>query len=393
MKILVSVFNIYTKNMYKRTIVKLIERWMNAPEIIILIGARQVGKSTLMRILLEEGSKINILNCENPIVADILKSKNINEILSLFGEQNNIVALDEAQDIPDIGKILKLIYDDEKVKHKIIATGSSSFDLSTKVGEPLTGRNLKFNLYPLSIDEISQGKQWLEMLELLPSLLVYGTYPGIIDLPIDEKKKKLLTLTSDYLFKDIYKFEQLRNPEILRKLVKALALQIGNLVSVNELANLCGTSTITIERYLDLLEKSFVIFKLGSFSKNLRNELKKSRKYYFYDLGIRNALLNNFVRLEQRTDIGALWENFCVAEYIKTLEYAGQSSNLYFWRTYDGAEIDLIEEREGKLYAYEFKWNENKSATLPKSFSEEYVVEQFSIINRRNFNKLAKLLH
>lgn len=377
--------------MYKRSIVTLIEKWLNAPEIIILIGARQVGKSTLLQILLQNGLKINILNCENPIVADILKSRNTNEILSLFGEENNIVALDEAQDIPDIGKILKLIYDDKKVKQKIIATGSSSFDLSTKVGEPLTGRNLKFILYPLSIDEIKQDKQWLDMLELLPSLLVYGAYPGIIDLPVDEKKKKLLTLSSDYLFKDIYKFEQIRNPEILRKLVKALALQIGNLVSVNELANLCGTSAITIERYLDLLEKSFVIFKLGSFSKNLRNELKKSRKYYFYDLGIRNAVLNNFVRLEQRTDIGALWENFCVAEYIKTLEYSGQSSNLYFWRTYDGAEVDLIEEREGKLFTFEFKWNENKKASLPKSFSEEYAVAEFTVINRRNFNKLAQL--
>lgn len=378
-------------NIYTRTIVKLIKKWLNAPEIIILIGARQVGKSTLMQILLQNGLKINILNCENPIVADILQSRNSNEIRSLFGEENNIVALDEAQDIPNIGKILKLIYDDKKVKHKIIATGSSSFDLSTKVGEPLTGRNLKFNLYPLSIDEIMQGKQWLEMLELLPSLLVYGAYPGIIDLPVNEKTKKLLTLSSDYLFKDIYKFEQVRNPEILRKLVKALAMQIGNLVSVNELANLCSTSTITIERYLDLLEKSFVIFKLGSFSKNLRNELKKSRKYYFYDLGIRNAVLNNFVRLEQRTDIGALWENFCIVEYMKTLEYAGQSSNLYFWRTYDGAEIDLIEEREGKLYTFEFKWNEKKNASPPKSFSDKYTVEEFTVINRRNFNKLAKL--
>lgn len=378
-------------NIYTRTIVKLIKKWLNAPEIIILIGARQVGKSTLMQILLQNGLKINILNCENPIVADILQSRNSNEIRSLFGEENNIVALDEAQDIPNIGKILKLIYDDKKVKHKIIATGSSSFDLSTKVGEPLTGRNLKFNLYPLSIDEIMQGKQWLEMLELLPSLLVYGAYPGIIDLPVNEKTKKLLTLSSDYLFKDIYKFEQVRNPEILRKLVKALAMQIGNLVSVNELANLCSTSTITIERYLDLLEKSFVIFKLGSFSKNLRNELKKSRKYYFYDLGIRNAVLNNFVRLEQRTDIGALWENFCIVEYMKTLEYAGQSSNLYFWRTYDGAEIDLIEEREGKLYTFEFKWNEKKNTSLPKSFSDKYTVEEFTVINRRNFNKLAKL--
>ncbi|MCF8361720.1 MAG: ATP-binding protein [Prolixibacteraceae bacterium] len=376
--------------MYQRDIIKIINKWLASPEIIILIGARQVGKSTLIEMLAKSGNKINILNCENPIVADILKSKNINDILSLFGEQNDIVALDEAQDIPEIGKILKLLYDDKRVKHKIIATGSSSFELSNKTGEPLTGRNLKFKLYPLSISEISYNLQWLEMLESLSSLLIYGTYPGIIDLPADKKKKKLLTLSGDYLFKDIYKFEQVRNPEVLRKLLKALALQIGNLVSINELASLCSTSTITVERYLDLLEKSFVIFKLGSFSKNLRNELKKSRKYYFFDLGIRNALLNNFIPLEERTDIGGMWENFCIAEYMKTIEYAERNANLYFWRTYDGAEIDLIEEYEGKLYAFEFKWNEKKKATLPKSFSEKYDVETFVTINRRNFNMLMK---
>jgi hypothetical protein len=376
--------------MYQREIIKVINKWLASPEIIILIGARQVGKSTLIEMLAKSGNKINILNCENPIVADILKSKNINDILSLFGEQNDIVALDEAQDIPEIGKILKLLYDDKRVKHKIIATGSSSFELSNKTGEPLTGRNLKFKLYPLSISEISYNLQWLEMLESLSSLLIYGTYPGIIDLPADKKKKKLLTLSGDYLFKDIYKFEQVRNPEVLRKLLKALSLQIGNLVSINELASLCSTSTITVERYLDLLEKSFVIFKLGSFSKNLRNELKKSRKYYFFDLGIRNALLNNFIPLEERTDIGGMWENFCIVEYMKTIEYAERNANLYFWRTYDGAEIDLIEEYEGKLYAFEFKWNEKKKATLPKSFSEQYNVEAFATINRRNFNMLMK---
>lgn len=349
-----------------------------------------MGKSTLINSMLGSGKKINIINCENPFVADILKSRNINDILALFGENYDIIALDEAQDIPEIGKILKLLFDDKRIKYKIIATGSSSFELSNRTGEPLTGRNLKFRLYPLSINEISQKKQWIEMLESISSLLIFGSYPGIIDLPDDEKKKKLLTLSNDYLFKDIYKFEQIRNPEILRKLLKALALQIGDLVSINELANMSGSSTITVERYLDLLEKSFVIFRLGSFSKNLRNELKKSRKYYFYDLGIRNALLNNFVPLEQRTDIGAMWENFCIAEYQKTLEYAEKYSNLYFWRTYDGAKIDLVEERDGKLFAFEFKWNAKKNPSLPKSFSDQYPFEAFTTINRRNFNKLMK---
>jgi predicted AAA+ superfamily ATPase len=367
--------------MYNREILKPLKNWWNSKEILILFGARQVGKSTLLDILCEQNPDMIILNCEQTIVADILQSKDINRIQNLF-ENKQIVAFAEAQEIPEISKILKLLYDDKRIQQKLIVTGSSSFELANKTGEPLTGRNIKFRMFPLSLAEISEKKGYLNVEEMLDELLVYGSYPGIIDLPLSEKKKKLMDLTGDYLFKDIYKFEQVRNPDVLRKLLKAIALQVGNLVSVPELASLTGVSVITAERYLDLLEKSFVIFRLGSYSNNLRNELKKSRKYYFYDNGVRNAVLNNFISVSERTDIGALWENFCVSEYLKRNENRGILSNLYFWRTYDGAEIDMVEERDGKLFAFEFKWNVKRKVAIPFSFRENYDVESIEVINR-----------
>lgn len=367
--------------MYPRDLIKVVNGWMSSPEIIVLFGARQVGKSTLLEIMSSQYAEMIVLNCENPVVSDVLQSKDINRILALF-DNNKIVALDEAQEIHEIGKILKLLHDDKRVTQKLIATGSSSFELANKTGEPLTGRNLKFRLFPLSVNEIAQKNGWLHTLEKINELLIFGSHPEIIDLSPADKKTKLLIMSGDYLFKDIYKFEQLRNPEILRKLLKAIALQLGNLVSIPELANLTGVSVMTVERYLDLLEKSFVIFKLGSFSNNLRNELKKSRKYYFYDNGIRNAVINNFVSIDERTDIGALWENFCIAEYLKSNENKAIFSNYYFWRTYDGAEIDLVEERDGKIFAFEFIWNPKKSPPIPESFSSEYNVQDLMVINR-----------
>ncbi|MCA1760179.1 MAG: ATP-binding protein [Bacteroidales bacterium] len=371
--------------MYERDVTQNVKKWMTSKEILILFGARQVGKSTLLEILSSQHSEMLILNCENPVISDILQSKEISRILSLFGN-NKTIALDEAQDVPEIGKILKLLFDDSRVTQKLIATGSSSFELANRTGEPLTGRNIKFKLFSLSVNEIVREKGMLHLLESINELLVYGSYPGIIDLPLPEKKRKLLEMSGDYLFKDIYKFEQIRNPEILRKLLKAIALQLGNLVSVPELAGLTGVSVITVERYLDLLEKSFVIFKLSSYSKNLRNELKKSRKYYFYDNGIRNAVLNNFIPVNERTDIGALWENFCVSEYLKMIENQELFSNLYFWRTYDGAEIDMVEERDGKLFTFEFKWNPNKKPSIPNSFVKNYNLEDYKIIHPKNLD-------
>ena len=369
--------------MYYRDILKEIGQQLKRPEIILLFGARQTGKSTLLELLSKEHGDLKILDCEQPVVYDALHETNIPKIKALFDEKE-IVAFDEAQTIPEIGKILKLLYDDKKDKTQLIATGSSSFELSNKTGEPLTGRNISFKLFPLSIHEISARKGWQYFLENLEEYLLYGSYPGVVDLNVKEKRAKLLSLSNDYLFKDIFKFEQLRNPGILRKLLKAIALQVGNLVSYQELATLTGISKQTVVRYLDLLEKSFIIFRLGSFSGNLRNELKKRQKYFFYDTGIRNAILNNFAGMTDRSDAGAIWENFCVSEIIKANSNNRLFSNFYFWRTYDGAEIDLVEERDGEIIAWEFKWSQRRKPKMPANFSDKYNVIDYRIISPGN---------
>ena len=366
--------------MYDRDIVELIDNQLKRPDIVLIFGARQTGKSTLLEILSRKHNSFKILNCEQSVISDALGEFNVPKIMALF-DNNEIIAFDEAQTIPEIGRILKLLYDDKKINTKLIATGSSSFELSNKTGEPLTGRNISFKLFSLSIREISEKKGWQFVLENLNELIIFGLYPGVVDLNTNEKRLKLLSLSNDYLFKDIFKFEQLKNPDILRKLLKAVALQVGNLLSYQELASLLGVSKQTIERYLDLLEKSYIIFRLGSYSGNLRNELKKRHKYYFYDTGIRNAIINNFADVAERVDIGALWENFCVSEIIKANSNNQIYSNFYFWRTYDGAEIDLLEEVNGKITAYEFKWNPGRKAKIPASFANKYNVVDFKVLN------------
>jgi uncharacterized protein len=373
--------------MFNRELLTNIQNQLNQPEVILIFGARRTGKSTLLEILQAKYPEMAIFNCENPVVSETLQSRNIESIRQLFGNKL-LLALDEAQVVPEIGAALKFIVDQKAYSPKIIATGSSSFDLANKTGEPLTGRNITFQLFPLSINEIAENTGWLSFRENLPGYLVYGTYPGIVSLSDEEKKRRLLNLSSDYLFKDIFKFEQLRNPELLRQLLKALAFQLGSQVSVNELATLLRTATATIERYLDLLEKTFVIYRLGSYSTNLRKEIKKSRKYYFTDNGIRNALINNFSGLSGRTDVGALWENYCINEFRKWAEYNNRFSNLYFWRHYDGAEVDLVEVRDGTLSTFEFKWSGRRNPKLPKPFTEAYKTTTHKIISPENIHEL-----
>ncbi len=259
--------------MYPRDLILTINYWLEKSEIIILYGARQVGKTTLLKELLKGKKMAIIFNCELPTVAEVLESKDLSQIRALF-EDNAIVALDEAQKVMDIGSILKLIHD-EMPQYKIIATGSSSFDLANKVSEPLTGRNIKFRLYPLSLNEIKQKHSWFWIKENLNNLIVYGTYPGIIDLSVPDKQVKLYELASDYLFKDILMHENIKNPALIRKLLKALALQTGSQVSFNELSGLLGVSRATVEKYTDLLEKNFVIYSLPAYSLNLRNEISE----------------------------------------------------------------------------------------------------------------------
>ncbi len=372
--------------MYKRIFEKEISNWIGSREILIIYGARQVGKTTFIHHLLDDRDDSIIFNCELPDVFEILQSMNLESIKFLFG-QSRIIALDEAQNIPLIGKALKLIYD-ELPEYKLIVTGSSSFELSSHITEALTGRNIKFRIFPLLLNELSQKLNSIQLTQKLNELLIFGSYPALVDLSPELKGRKLIELSSDYLFKDVLIHESIKNPAVLRKLLKALALQLGSQVSLNELSSLLGISRQTVEKYIDLLEKSFIIFRLGSFSSNLRNEIKKSSKFFFYDNGIRNAIINNLNLIPNRTDMGALWENYCVGEIVKQNLSLNLNSEFYFWRTYDGAEIDLIETHNAKITAYEFKWSTKRKQKIPKSFDEKYKPSEFKTISPKNFYEL-----
>ena len=270
--------------MYTRIIEKSIETWMDSREVLLLYGARQVGKTTFLHQILNQRDDAVILNCEQNDVFSTLQSKNLESIKFFFGNKK-IVALDEAQSIPEIGKIVKLIYD-QLPEYKLIVTGSSSFELSSHVTEALTGRNIKFRMLPLSLEELGQKYSGQKLKQKLNDFLVFGSYPGVSDLAQDLKSRKLMELSSDYLFKDVLIHESIKNPTLLRKLIRMLAFQVGSQVSSNELSNTLGVARQTVDKYIDMLEKSFIIFRLNSFSSNLRNEIKKSPKYYFYDNGI-----------------------------------------------------------------------------------------------------------
>ncbi len=372
---------------YARITTQLIEEWLQEKELIILYGARQVGKTTLVKKLCAKKKNALYLNCETPTVKDLLESKKSSSFKLLFGE-NQLIVLDEAQKVNEIGEILKLIYDDDDFKLKIIATGSSSFDLANKVSEPMTGRNIKFIMYPLSMMERYKTEGWVSVSDRLDETLVYGNYPAILNSSKKTKERRLVELANDYLFRDILEMESLRSTSKLRNLLRLIALQVGAQVSTNELAQNIGLAQQTVETYIDLLEKSFIIFRLHSYNKNLRNEIKKSKKIFFYDLGIRNAIINNFNTPENRTDIGALWENYCILERFKTNEYNQLNKNFYFWRTYDQAEIDLIEEKNNQLEIFEFKWKTKKKQRFPESFLSTYNVTKTYVITPKNMNEL-----
>lgn len=354
-------------------------------KIVIIYGARQVGKTTLVKkILAEYGNEGKYYNCELLSVERGLSEPEAEKIKAFLGDYK-IVVLDEAQKIPDIGRKLKIMVDTYP-KMQIIATGSSSFDLLQKISEPMTGRTVQYILYPLSAGEIVDygGRQLLSA--KLENLLRFGAYPEIFNLSEKDAAERLNEIASNYLYRDILQFEGLKKSSVIKKLLEALALQIGNEVSFSELANLLGVNRLTIQKYIDILEQSFVIFKLNAFSRNKRKEISKSIKVYFYDLGIRNSLIENFNPLQIRNDAGALWENFCAIERKKKNEAGRRFANLYFWRTYAQKEIDLIEEREGRLFGYEFKLSGGK-AMAPKEFSETYKDASYEIISRDNYEK------
>ncbi|HPF63669.1 MAG: ATP-binding protein [Lentimicrobium sp.] len=369
---------------YQRTLQAKITEWLFQGKVIILYGPRQVGKTTLANEIISGQSGALYLNCERQQVWELLNSGNQDRIRQYLGDAK-IVVFDEAQKIPQIGSLLKLLIDTYP-EIQYLATGSSSFDLSNALSEPLTGRNVKFIMYPVSLIELSPHFNRFQKDEMLENLLLFGSYPDIIDRPESQKRKLLDELTSDYLFRDVLRFENIRRSDILVNLLKAIALQTGNEVSMRELSNLLKVAVETVQRYLLLLEQSFVLFSLPSFSRNLRNEISKGRKYYFYDLGIRNNLLQNFTPLSSRNDTGQLWENFCIIERIKKNQAKDRRVNMYFWRTYQQQEIDLIEEHEGILDTFEFKWKSRPGQKIPSGFRNAYPQSTYQIIDRENYH-------
>lgn len=370
--------------MYNRIIQKNIEEWLNKEKIIIIYGARQVGKTTLVKQILEKfGKKTKYYDCDFGVIREKL---NKSEKLSVesFLKDYDLIIFDEAQRVKNIGLSLKIMHDNFPDK-KIIATGSSSFDLANKISEPLTGRSIEFFLTPLSMNEILQKQDRFEIEGGIENIIRFGLYPGIYNKGEKTKKELLYNIVNNYLYKDILEFENIKKSDQLFSLLQLLALQIGNEVSVVELGQQLGMNKLTAQRYIDLLEKSFVIFSLRSFSRNLRKEIVKSRKIYFWDLGIRNALISNFNSLNIRNDTGALWENFCIAERMKSNLNNRKFANVYFWRTYDQKEIDYIEDCNGTLSAYEFKWNDRKKIKAPKSWVENYKDAGFEVITPRNY--------
>lgn len=370
----------------KRTIQKNIEKSLFKGKIIIIYGARQVGKTTLVKEVLKSyPDESEYYNCDEIDIRRALVDKTSTELKAFFGNKK-LAVLDEAQRIKNIGLTLKIIADNFP-ELQIIATGSSSFDLSNEIAEPLTGRKIEFYLYPFSLEEIRAIYSNLELARLLERKIIYGMYPEII-LNESEAEINLKNLTSSYTYKDILQYQKIKNPEILEKLLQALALQIGNEVSYNELASLIGVDKNTVSNYIQILEKAFIVFRLRPFSRNLRNELKKMRKIYFYDTGIRNALINNLNPMELRQDVGNLWENFIISERIKKNNNLNLSKNVYFWRNRQGQEIDYLEEGNGKLEGFEIKWKEDKFKK-PKIFLENYSGSSVCLINKENFGKFV----
>ena len=353
-------------------------------KVVIIYGPRRCGKTTLLKKFLEGiNKKYLLVQGEDIFVQEYLSSQSITKLRNFIGE-HKLLAIDEAQKIPNIGLNLKLIVDNiESIE--VIATGSASFDLYQKLGEPLTGRKITLRLFPLAQIELSQIEKLHETRANLEGRLIFGSYPEVILAKDNEERILYLKeLISSYLYKDILEINGLKHSDKLIKILQLLSWQIGSEISYSEIATQIGLNKKTIERYLDLLEKVFVIFKIRGFSRNLRKEVSKSPKYYFYDLGVRNALINNFNPFNLRNDLGLLWENYIIGERIKKQEYLNLQANNYFWRTYDQKEIDLIEERGGKLYAFEIKWKGEKAA-LPKDWQRAYPNSKFSVISQNNY--------
>ncbi len=368
--------------MIKRILHDVIKQRLYKGKAIVLIGARQVGKTTLLKEIFPTQNDMLWFNADDLPVRDFFSNVTIERYRSMIGK-NKIVVIDEAQRIENVGIKMKLITDNFPGV-QLVVTGSSSFELANKINEPLTGRKFEYELFPLSFNEMVNDIGLFAEIQKLPIRLVYGMYPDVVCNPGDEKEI-LNQLTNSYLYKDILEWERIKKPDKLVKLMKALAYQIGSEVSYNELSQIVEIDKGTIEKYINLLEQTKIIFRLPSYSRNLRNELKFGRKIYFCDNGIRNALINNFSDMELRQDAGPLWENFMISELRKYNHYTHNYCNTYFWRTTQKQEIDYIEEKDGKLTAYEFKWNPKKKSRVSSTFTSAYPESIVKTINPDNF--------
>ena len=370
------------KIMIDRKIERQILKDFQKKKVLVILGARQVGKTTLLSQIDQVGKKVLSLNCDNADDRLLLENRTTTELSQLLSSYD-LAFIDEAQRVANIGITIKMI-GDLKLDTQVIVTGSSSFDIANRVNEPATGRTIEYNLYPFSMRELADYSSQREEHRLLGNRLIYGMYPEVVMEPADAKRT-LVSLANNYLYKDLLSYKGIKKPELLQNLVKALALQVGSEVSYNELGNMLGVDKETVENYIDLLEKCFVVFRLSSFSRNMRNEIKKGKKIYFYDNGIRNAVISNFAPIEMRTDVGALWENFMISERVKHNSYIGSYAQLYFWRTHDQSEVDLIEEEDGVLHTFEFKWNPRRKGKLSQAFSKAYPNSTFQLVSPDNY--------
>ena len=376
---------VYLVIMIKRALFQKLNEKFNKGKAIVLLGPRQVGKTTLINTCLE-GQDFLFLNGDDPEIRNLLENTGVSKLRLIIGK-NTLIFIDEAQRIKDIGLIAKMIIDQFK-EVQLIVSGSSALEINQSTQEPLTGRKFEYQLFPISWEEFENHVGYLEANTQQEERLIYGMYPDVLNNRSDAGEI-LKQLTTSYLYKDVLSITGIKKPELLDKLLKALALQIGSEVSYNELANLLQIDKTTVSKYIDLLEKAYIVFRLNSYCSNQRNEIKNNRKIYFYDNGIRNMIINNLNPLELRTDKGALWENFLISERIKLQQYNQLYTNNYFWRTVQKQEIDFVEETNGQVTAYEFKWNSKGKAKIPAVFLNQYNAIG-KIIDKENFREFVR---
>jgi uncharacterized protein len=362
-----------------------LEKFIKPNQVVVIYGPRRVGKTTLLNKFLQKSTLNYRLDTgDDTVVQEALSSQNL-KLIKDYVADNQLIAIDEAQNIPNIGMALKLMVD-QIPNIKIIVTGSSTFELAGQVGEPLTGRKQTLTLYPVAQLELLKQHSLYDLKQNLSDYLIFGSYPKVITSPIKQDKRQVLEeIVNSYLFKDILAFEKVKSAKTLLDLLRLLAFQVGSEVSLTELGAKLALDYKTVARYLDLFEKSFILINLRGFSKNLRKEITKKSKYYFWDLGLRNAIISNFNNLELRDDIGKLWENFLVIERLKKQQYHQLSANNFFWRTWGKNEIDWVEEREGKLFGYEFTYSQGHKKTVPSLWKETYNNSQFKVIDQTNY--------